>query len=215
MDKVDYKKKFPDLYSPKTTPEIINVPKMKFIMVEGRGNPNISQAYADALAILYGLSFTIKMSKMGSRKIDGYFDYVVPPLEGLWWMENATFDFCDKENFAWISMIRQPEFVDEEIFNWALNEFRAKRIAKKLPALNLENVIFRELTEGLCVQMMHKGSYDNEPKSFAATADFVAKNGYKKDKSEKWSHHEIYLTDPRRTKPEDNKTILRYKIAKS
>ena len=179
MDKLDYKKEYKDLYLPKPNPQLVKVPKMKFIMVEGKGNPNDTEngEYKKAIGILYALSFTIKMSKMGKTKIDGYFEYVVPPLEGLWWSKgNQQIDYEHKENFEWISMIRQPEFVTKEVFEWALQEAKSK---KKIEGI--DKAKFIELEEGLCVQIMHKGSYDDEPETLNKIEEFIKSNNLKKD----------------------------------
>lgn len=211
MNKVDYKKEYKDLYMPKSKPTIITVPEMSFITVLGEGDPNTSKEYENAMEALYGLSFTIKMSKMGSRKIDGYFEYVVPPLEGLWSFVDTskTYSVLDKDNFKWKTMIRQPEFVTEEIFNWAREELK-----KKKPTIDFSKVNFETFAEGLCVQMMHIGSYDDEPASFKIINQFVAENGYGHVMVDDWHHHEIYLTDPRKCAAEKNKTVLRYNIEK-
>ena len=161
MEKMDYKKAYKDLYMPKKKPSAIQVPKMTFIMVDGRGNPNTSNDYEDALEILYGLSFTIKMSKMSGRQPEGYFEYVVPPLEGLWWADDCAFDgrnITDKDKFCWTSMIRQPEFVTSEVFEWAKAELK-----KKKPEIDFTKTRLETWEEGLCCQIMHIGPYDNEP----------------------------------------------------
>lgn len=214
MEKVDYKKEYKDLYLPKTTPMLIQVPKIKFIMVEGCGNPNEEMSdYQKAIQILYGLSFTIKMSKMGAQKIEGYFEYVVPPLEGLWWQENSQgIDYAHKEDFKWISMIRQPEFVTQEVFDWAC------KVAKEKKGLAVDKAKFVEWEEGLCVQCMHHGSYDAEPATIQSIEAFIKQNGLENaigqvnDKGSSRRHHEIYLSDPRKTKPESLKTVIRIPV---
>lgn len=216
MEKLDYKKEYKDLYLPKTKPMVIEVPSMKFIMVEGSGNPNSENGeYQEALGLLYGLSFTIKMSKMGTKKIDGYFEYVVPPLEGFWWQESCkSIDYEHKENFKWISMIRQPEFVTEEVFQWACNEVSTK---KKIDATNAR---FVEFEEGLCVQVMHIGSYDDEPETIEKLDKFIQENNLKNDIGREVEngmirrHHEIYLSDPRRTETKNLKTVIRIPVVK-
>ena len=208
----DYKKVFKDLYMPKTTPGIIHVPQMAFIMVDGRGNPNTSDDYKNALEILYGLSYAIKMSKMGGKQPDGYFDYVVPPLEGLWWGEGGYFDgtsILDKDKLCWTSMIRQPEFVTQDIFEGA-----KQTLAKKKPELNFPLARFESFTEGLCAQIMHIGSYDDEPATIAILAGFIGEAEYINDISDTRKHHEIYLGDPRKTAPEKLRTVVRHPIAK-
>ena len=216
MEKFDFKKEYKDLYFPKTKPIIIDVPNMKFIMIRGKGNPNRENGeYQEALSILYGLSFTIKMSKMGENKIDGYFEYVVPPLEALWWnKDEANVDYQHKENFEWISMIRQPEFVTEDVFKWACNEVKEKK------GIDVSKAEFNEYTEGLCVQIMHLGPYDDEPKTIKEIEKYITDNNLKNDIGRSLKngmirrHHEIYLSDPRRTLPEKLKTVIRIPVIK-
>lgn len=211
MEKIDYKKKYKDLYLPKKEPVAISIPKMIFIMVDGKGNPNEENGeYQKALEILYGLSFTIKMSKMKHQEPKGYFDYVVPPLEGLWCVENkqnADFFQIDKSKFQWTSMIRQPEFVTKEVFDWALEQFKNKK-----PEIDTTKVRYEVWEEGLCVQCMHLGPYDEEPKTIEKIGQFIQNNGYENDIGEKRRHHEIYLGDPRKTKPENLKTVIRIPV---
>ena len=208
MEKVDYKKEQKDLYIPKAKPSLINVPKMKFIWVKGKGNPNVENGeYQKALEVLYGLSFTIKMSKMGDKPMDGYFEYVVPPLEGLWWNKGKDEIDCQhKEDFQWISMIRQPEFVTEDVFEWAKSKLKKKK------NVEMEKADFGEMEEGLCVQMMHIGSYDEEARTIAEIEKFIEENGLKKDIGKRRKHHEIYLSDPRRTRAENLKTVIRIPV---
>ncbi len=213
MEKLDYKKEYKDLYQPKTKPSIIEVPEMIFIAIDGKGDPNTSVEYKEALEILYGLSFTIKMSKMSGTQPEGYFEYVVPPLEGLWYVDDAKFDgtnITDKSRFCWTSMIRQPEFVTEEVFENARNT-----LAKKKRELDLSKARLIKMTEGLCIQIMHKGSYDNEPESIAKMRDFAEKSGYTEDISDTRFHHEIYLSDPRRCAPENLKTVIRHPVRRN
>lgn len=209
MEKVDYKKEYKDLYLPKTTPSIIKVPKMKFIIVEGKGNPNEENGeYKQAISLLYGISFTIKMSKMGKNKINGYFEYVVPPLEGLWWQEDSKeIDYNHKEKFKWISMIRQPEFVTKEVFEWACYELKNKK------QLDTSKIKFIEYEEGLCVQVMHRGSYDNEPETLKNINEFIKQNDLKSDIGIR-KHHEIYLSDPRKALEKNLKTVIRIPVVK-
>lgn len=214
--KLDYKKEYKDLYMPKKTPSIIEVPKMNFIMVKGKGDPNTSIEYKNAMEILYGLSFTIKMSKLSKDpldKIEGYFEYVVPPLEGLWWIENEDFDglnITDKNNLSWYSMIRQPEFVTKEVFEKAKEKLKIKK-----SDIDFSNTYFKEIQEGLCVQIMHMGSYDDESISIEKMNSFIKENGYENDFSKQRLHHEIYLSDPRRVKNINNlKTVIRHPIKK-
>lgn len=209
----DYKKEYKDLYQPKTKPSIIEIPEMIFIAIDGKGDPNTSVEYKEALEILYGLSFTIKMSKMSGTQPKGYFEYVVPPLEGLWYVDDAKFDgtnITDKSRFCWISMIRQPEFVTEKVFENAKNA-----LAKKKRDLDLSKARLITMTEGLCVQIMHKGAYDSEPESIAKLHEFVEKNGYIEDFSDTRFHHEIYLSAPRRCAPENLKTVIRHPIRRN
>ena len=213
MAGLDYKKEYKDLYQPKNKPSIIQVPEMVFIQVEGEGDPNSCQAYKDAMEILYGLSFTIKMSKMGGNQPEGYFEYVVPPLEGLWWGEDEElFDgvmIGDKSKFHWISMIRQPEFVTEEVFEWA-----KAALQKKKPHVDVSTTRLVKWEEGLCAQVMHIGPYDDEPATIALLNQFVEDNGYDTDINERRRHHEIYLGEPRKTAPERLKTVLRHPVKK-
>lgn len=211
MDKIDYKKTEKHLYLPKT-PAILEVPEMVFFAVDGRGDPNTSPAYAAAIETLYGLSFTVKMSKMGGEAPEGYFEYVVPPLEGLWWTENPAFDGkapADKSAFLWTAMIRQPDFVTEDVFLWA----RAK-LAEKKPGLNLTGARFLRWREGLCAHILHVGPYDAEPASIDKLSSFIAERGFAADFSPERRHHEIYLGDPRRTAPERLKTVIRHPVRK-
>lgn len=213
MEKFDYKKEYKDLYQPKTKPSIIEIPEMIFIAIDGKGDPNTSDEYKEALEILYGLSFTIKMSKMSGTRPEGYFEYVVPPLEGLWYVDDAKFNgtnITDKNRFCWISMIRQPEFVTEKVFENARNA-----LAKKKRELDLSKARLMKMTEGLCIQIMHKGAYDNEPESIAKIREFAEKIGYTEDISDTRFHHEIYLSDPRRCAPENLKTVIRHPIRRN
>lgn len=209
MDKIDYKKTEKHLYLPKS-PAIVQVPEMVFFAVDGQGDPNTSPAYQQALELLYGLSFTVKMSKMGGEEPEGYFDYVVPPLEGLWWTETPGFDGkppADKNDFRWTSLIRQPDFVNEEVFVWA-----AERLAKKKPALDLTKARFLRWEEGLCAHLLHTGPYDAEPASIDRLTEFLREQGCAPDFTDTRRHHEIYLGDPRRTAPEKLKTVIRHPV---
>lgn len=213
MNKLDYKKEYKNLYQPKTIPSVIEVPEMIFIVVNGSGNPNTCSEYKEALELLYGISFTIKMSKMNGIQPDGYFDYVVPPLEGLWFSDGISFDgmnAADKDKFKWISMIRQPEFVTEEVFEAAKSV-----LAKKKSHLNLNKMRLTKITEGLCVQIMHKGSYDSERESIEKMKNFVCSNGLTEDFSIGRYHHEIYLSDPRRCAEKNLKTIIRHPVKRT
>ncbi len=260
----DYKKEYREFYMPKNKPEIVNVPEMKFIAVRGKGNPNDEDGeYKQAIGLLYGIAFTIKMSKKGSHKIDGYFDYVVPPLEGFWWQsekaeerdilginqvgqieeqqsadnmpgtnqvgrieeqrsaddmlrteetsgkeQQCGIDYSRKEDFCWISVIRLPDFVTEEDFKWAIEEAADKK------KQDFSKVEFMVINEGLCVQCMHIGAYDDEPATVALMDSFIKENGYVNDFSAGRLHHEIYLSDARRVAPEKLRTVIRHPIKK-
>lgn len=209
MDKIDYKKTEKHLYLPKS-PAVVQVPEMVFFAVDGQGDPNTSPAYAQTLELLYGLSFTVKMSKMGGEEPEGYFDYVVPPLEGLWWTDEPGFDGkppADKNDFRWTSLIRQPDFVNEEVFAWA-----AERLAKKKPELDLTKARFLRWEEGLCAHLLHIGPYDAEPASIDRLTEFLREQGCVPDFTDARRHHEIYLGDPRRTAPEKLKTVIRHPV---
>lgn len=204
----DYKKEYKEFYLPPKAPGIADIPEMNFVAVRGKGNPNDPDGeYKKAISLLYGISFTIKMSYKGSHRIEGYFPYVVPPLEGLWWQDGMTgIDYSHKENFRWISMIRLPEFVTKEEFNWALREAEEKK------QTDFSRTEFFTYKEGLCVQCMHIGSYDDEPSTLRKMDEFLSENGYQPDLSGERLHHEIYLSDPRRTAPERLKTVIRQPI---
>ncbi len=209
-DRVDFKKEYKELYMPPKTPMIIDVPSMKYVMVDGKGNPNDNPTYQNAMEILYGLSFTIKMSKMSDMKIKGYFDYVIPPLEGLWWVndhQDGTINVDNKDNFCWTSMIRQPDFVTEEVYTWALDVLKRKK-----PHLDYSNVRFATYEEGKCVQIMHIGSYDTETSSIRQMQEYIEKQGYSFDMNDKRKHHEIYLGNPRRIAVGRLKTVIRQPI---
>ena len=195
---------------PKGKPEIVTVPKMNYIAVRGKGNPNEEDGeYKKSIELLYGIAYTIKMSKKGDYKIEGYFDYVVPPLEDFWWQENVDgIDYSHKENFQWISVIRLPDFVTKADFEWATEEATRKK------KMDFSKVEFLTLEEGLCVQCMHSGSYDDEPATVAAMDKFIADNGYENDISDTRRHHEIYLSDARKAAPEKLKTVIRHPIKK-
>ena len=195
---------------PKGKPEIVTVPKMNYIAVRGKGNPNEEEGeYKKSIELLYGIAYTIKMSKKGDHKIEGYFDYVVPPLEGFWWQENVDgIDYSHKENFQWISVIRLPDFVTKADFEWATEEATRKK------KMDFSKVEFLTLEEGLCVQCTHSGSYDDEPATVAAMDKFIADNGYENDISDTRRHHEIYLSDARKAAPEKLKTVIRHPIKK-
>lgn len=204
----DYKKEFRELYQPGKTPAIVGVPAMNFVAVPGSGDPNEENGeYKKAVAVLYAISYTIRMSHKGDHAIEGYFEYTVPPLEGLWWQDDGSpIDYADKSGFQWLAMIRLPDFVTEEDFVWAKNEAERK---KKLDCVKAE---FISIDEGLCVQVMHVGSYDDEPETIAAMDRFAEEQGYAIDISDTRRHHEIYLSDPRKVAPERLKTVLRHPV---
>ena len=204
----DFKKEFKEFYLPPKKPAIVDVPAMNYVAVFGEGNPNIEDgAYKNSIGLLYAISYTVKMSKRGNHKIDGFFDYVVPPLEGLWRMNDGKpFDYARKDDLCWISMIRLPDFVKKQDFEWAIKEGSAK---KKIDLSSAELFTF---DEGLCVQCMHIGSYDSEPATISAMRAFIETQGYSFDLIDTRLHHEIYLSDPRKTAPEKLKTVIRIPI---
>lgn len=206
-EKLDYKKVYKDLYLPKQKPMLIDVPATPFIMVDGKGEPG-GGAYQSAMQALYSLSFTIKMSKMTGMQPEDYFEYVVPPLEGLWWGEQGALDFqAPKSTWLWTSMIRQPAFVTPEFFAWAKEE-----CVRKKPEIDVSMARFETFQEGLCVQIMHVGSYDDEQHSMDKIAAFIAENGLKDVSGGERKHHEIYLSDPRKTAVERLRTVLRVPV---
>lgn len=206
----DYKKEYKEFYMPANKPSIVTVPKMNYIAVRGKGNPNDeSSEYKDSIGLLYAIAFTIKMNYKGSHKIDGYFEYVVPPLEGFWWQEGSdTIDYANKNGFNFISLIRLPDFVTKDDFDWAVREATNKKKA------DFSKVEFLTYDEGVCVQCMHVGSYDDEPKTVTLMHEYMAVNGYALDISESRYHHEIYLSDPRKCAVEKLKTVIRHPIRK-
>ena len=208
----DFKKEYKEFYLPPKEPQIVTVPKMQFVTVRGKGNPNDEDGeYKAALAVLYAVSYTLKMSKMGDHRIEGYFDYVVPPLEGFWWQMKdgavvSGFDYSDKSSFNWLSVIRLPDFVTQKDFDWA----KATAATKK--GLDCSRAELLTLEEGECIQIMHIGSYDDEPATIKLMDDFALANGYAPDFSATRLHHEIYLSDPRKTSPEKLKTVIRHPV---
>jgi hypothetical protein len=206
--KLDYKKEYKDLYMPKNKPTLIKVPAMNFFMIDGKGIPD-SDEYHSAMQSLYSFTFTIKMSKMTGNQPPGYFEYVVPPLEGLWSCEDGPFAFEKKDQWIWTSMIRQPEFVTQEVYLNTRDE-----IAKKKPEIDVTKVRFETLEEGLCVQIMHNGPYNQEQSSIDQILQYIEENNLQVDFESGRSHHEIYLSDPRRCKPENLKTVIRYPVKK-
>ena len=206
----DFKKEYKEFYIPSSRPAIITVPAFNFIAVRGNGNPNDPDGeYSKALNMLYGIAYTIKMSKKSDYRIDGYFDYVVPPLEGFWWQDGTEgVDYAHKENFRWISVIRLPDFVTKKDFDWAVAEATRKK------KTDFSKVEFLTMEEGLCVQCMHIGSYDSEPATVELMHKYIQNQGYELDFSDTRLHHEIYLSDPRKVAPDKNKTVIRHPVRK-
>lgn len=206
----DYKKEYKEFYMPKNKPSIVKVPKMNYIAVRGEGDPNDENGeYKNSISLLYAIAFTIKMSYKGSHKIDGYFEYVVPPLEGFWWQDGVKgINYSHKENFNFISLIRLPDFVTKADFDWAVKE----AIQKK--KTDFSKVEFFTYDEGECVQCMHIGSYDDEPATVSAMHDYTELNGYEIDITDNRFHHEIYLSDPRECDVSRLKTVVRHPIRK-
>ena len=207
----DYKKEYKEFYMPKNKPAIIKIPKMNYIAVKGKGNPNDENSeYKDSIGLLYAIAFTIKMSYKGTYKIDGYFEYVVPPLEGFWWQEGNKngIDYNQKDKFNFISIIRLPDFVTRKDFEWAIQE------ATKKKKQDFSKVEFLSYDEGICVQCMHIGSYDNEPETINLMHEYMHENGYELDITDTRFHHEIYLSDPRRCDVSRLKTVIRHPIRK-
>lgn len=210
----DYKKEYKEFYLPKAKPGFVTVPKMNFLAVRGSGDPNTEGGeYKASIGLLYGIAFTIKMSKKGARQMEGYFDYVVPPLEGFWWQDGRRFslgiDYSRKDRFQWISVIRLPDFVSQEDFEWAVEEAARKK------ATDFSKVEFLTYEEGLCVQCMHIGAYDDEPVTVEAMHRFMEEQGYVLDITDRRFHHEIYLSDARRVAPERLKTVIRHPIRRA
>lgn len=209
MTPFDYKKEYKALYLPKEMPSIVEVPSMQYAAVRGHGDPNEPDGeYGRAVAVLYGISYTIKMSYKGSRKVDGFFEYIVPPLEGFWWMEGGApgVDYRNKSGFNWISIIRVPEFVTEEVFAWAKEEAQRKK------GIDTSLAELITVSEGLCVQCLHIGSYNEEPATVAKMDHYRMEQGYENDISDRRRHHEIYLSDPRKVSPERMKTVIRHPV---
>ncbi|MDE6067507.1 MAG: GyrI-like domain-containing protein [Treponemataceae bacterium] len=206
----DFKKEYKEFYMPARKPSIVTVPKMNYLAVRGSGNPNAENSeYKNSIGLLYSIAFTIKMSYKGAHKIDGYFEFVVPPLEGFWWQDNAVaIDNANKDGFNFVSLIRLPDFVAKTDFDWAVQE------ATKKKKQNFSKVEFLTYDEGVCIQCMHIGSYDDEPKTIALMHEYVSANGYELDINERRYHHEIYLSDPRKCAAEKLKTVVRHPIRK-
>ena len=204
----DFKKEYKEFYMPKNKPEIINVPKANYIAVKGKGDPNEEGgAYQQAISVLYAIAYTLKMSYKTDYKIDGFFEYVVPPLEGFWWQDGVDgVDYTDKSAFNWISVIRLPDFVTETDFKWAVE------IATKKKKIDCSGAEYLPIEEGLCVQIMHHGPFDNEPATVALMDSYLDQNGYANDFSQSRLHHEIYLSDARKVEPEKWKTVIRHPV---
>ena len=207
----DFKKEYKEFYLPKSIPSVITVPEMNYIAVRGKGDPNDENGeYKNTIGLLYGIAFTIKMSYKGAHKIDGYFEYVVPPLEGFWRQNGAqNIDYSHKEKFDLKSVIRLPDFVTKADFDWAIEE------ASKKKKQDFSKVEFFTHDEGVCVQCMHIGSYDDEPKTVALMHEYIKANGYELDITDKRLHHEIYLSDPRKCEASKLKTVVRHPIKRS
>ena len=207
----DFKKEYKEFYMPKNKPEIVSVPAANYIAVRGTGDPNEEGGtYQQAIGVLYAVAYTLKMSYKTDYRIEGFYDYVVPPLEGFWWQDNVEgIDYADKSLFNWISVIRLPDFITKKDFDWAV-EAAAKK--KKLDCSKAE---FLTVDEGLCVQIMHIGPFDNEPETVAAMDRYISENGYENDFSDSRLHHEIYLSDARKVPSEKWKTVIRHPIKKA
>lgn len=207
----DFKKEYKEFYLPKNVPQIVTVPRANYIAVRGKGNPNEDGGeYKTAVSVLYAVAYTLKMSYKTDYKIEGFFEYVVPPLEGFWWQQDdiAGIDYADKSAFHWISVIRLPDFITKKDFDWAVETASKK---KKLDCTGAE---FLSIEEGLCVQMMHIGAFDNELETVVMMDKYLEESGYVNDFTGKRRHHEIYLSDPRKTAPEKCKTVIRHPIRK-
>lgn len=212
MTALHFTKLDPALYAPGTDPGLVDVPTMRFIVVEGRGDPNTAPAYAAALECLYGLTYTIKMSPKSGDAPPGYVEYAVPPLEGLWWFDDEPFTPAAgvagrKDDLVWAAMIRQPSFVTPEVFAWA-----QQRLAHR-KKLDVSGAHLEDITEGRCAQVMHLGPYDDEPATVARLEAFIASQGLRTDMAGRRAHHEIYLGDPRRTAPAKLRTVIRHPVA--
>ena len=206
----DFKKEYKEFYMPKNKPEIVQIPPMNYVAVRGKGNPNEEGGdYQRAISILYTVAYTLKMSYKTDYKIEGFFEYVVPPLEGFWWQDNIKgFDYSNKDAFNWISVIRLPDFISERDFEWAIQTASRK---KKMDCTPAE---FLTIDEGLCVQIMHLGSFDSEPETIALMENYLTEQGFVSDLNEQRLHHEIYMSDARRVAPEKWKTVIRHPIKK-
>ena len=206
----DFKKEYKEFYMPANKPGIVEVPKMNYVAVRGKGDPNDENGeYQSSIGLLYGIAYTVKMSCKGDHKMEGYFEYVVPPLEGFWWQEGTEgMDYSRKDRMEFISVIRLPDFVTKEEFDWAVEEATRKK------KQDFSKVEYFTYDEGICVQCMHLGSYDDEPETVEAIHEYMKENGYELDITDKRYHHEIYLSDPRKTEASKLKTVVRHPIRK-
>lgn len=206
----DFKKEYKEFYMAKKKPEIVNVPAANYIAVRGKGDPNTPDGeYQQAISVLYAVAYTLKMSYKTEYKIKGFFEYVVPPLEGFWWQDNVQgVNYANKDSFNWISVIRLPDFITKKDFEWAVEN------ASKKKKLDCGKAEFLTIDEGLCVQIMHIGAFDNEPETVAIMDAFSEENGYVNDINEKRLHHEIYMSDARKVEPEKWKTVIRHPVRK-
>ena len=207
----DYKKEYKEFYMPKNKPEIVKIPPMNYVAVRGKGNPNVAGGdYQQAISILYAVAYTLKMSYKTDYKIEGFFEYVIPPLEGFWWQDNVTgFDYSNKDAFNWISVIRLPDFISERDFVWAV------QTASKKKKIDCSPAEFLTIDEGLCVQIMHLGSFDSEPATVTLMENYLKEQGFVNDINEQRLHHEIYMSDARKVAPEKWKTVIRHPIKKA
>ena len=206
----DFKKEYKEFYLPKEKPQIVTVPKANYIAVRGQGNPNEADgAYQKAVGVLYAIAYTLKMSYKTGYKMEGFYEYVVPPLEGFWWQEGVEgIDYSDKSTFHWISVIRLPEFVSKADFEWAVKQAEQKK------KMDLSSAEYMTIDEGLCVQIMHIGPFDEEPATVERMDRYLAENGYENDFTSERLHHEIYLSDARKVAPEKWKTVIRHPVRK-
>ena len=206
----DFKKEYKEFYLPKDKPQIVTVPKANYIAVRGEGDPNEADgAYQKAVGVLYAIAYTLKMSYKTGYKMEGFYEYVVPPLEGFWWQDGVDgIDYSDKSTFHWIAVIRLPEFVSKADFEWAVKQAEQKK------KMDLSSAEYMTIDEGLCVQIMHIGPFDEEPATVEKMDRYLAENGYENDLTSKRLHHEIYLSDARKVSPEKWKTVIRHPVRK-
>ena len=206
----DFKKEYKEFYLPKKNPTIVKIPKMNYLAVRGKGNPNDPEGeYIKSIQLLYGIAYTLKMSYKSDYKIEGFFEYVVPPLEGFWWQDDVeSVDYTNKSAFSWISVIRLPDFISKADFDWAV------QTATKKKKLDCSSAEYLTIDEGLCVQIMHIGSFDNEPATVALMDTYLEQNGYVNDINKDRLHHEIYMSDARKVAPEKWKTVIKHPIKK-